>query len=796
MLKTYLILAFRQLRKHTLYSAINIAGLSVGIAIVLVLGCYLYFETSYETSHEKADRLYQVNSNLYWESFDAFAAYDLGPAIQQSIPGVKNVMRKHWGYGELKLRDDDKTKENGDVWFADNLYFEMFSFKAVAGDLSTSLKSPYSIVLSKSLATRLFKDPKEALGKTIEFNGDYLKADLTVTAVAEDAPKNTGMGFNALVSIDPLLQSKTYKESPRWANFFTYVELENQDALSQANAALPRLVNEYTAGEKIPYKTEIFLQPIRWMHLSHSDPRQGQDLGNIYLLSIIAIIVLAVAWVNYVNLSTARAIERAREVGVKKALGVLRKDLIMQFLLESFVVNGISLSIAIVLAVAFMPLMNDLSQQNLSLDFSNPTLLTGIASLLIFGTVISGLYPAFVLSSFRTTEVIKGVAVSQPMGFSLRKSLLVFQFATSLSLLIATMAIVQQVRFMESQDTGVKTEQVLVIPGPDQSDHKDEERAKSFKNSIKQLPSVENVSTSGVVPGGSYNLDTHLDFLGKSEEEGIYGANTMIIFSDMDFIETYQFKLLEGSNWNPDNKGDYDRIIINEATVAAFKLGTNKDAVGQKVVFDKHDTAEVIGVVKNFYWESMKVSHRPVVISPLEIYPRRTSILMKGDFENTINAVRELYRQHFPGTEFNYYFANDYYDRLYESDVRFGSIFGVFSIFAISVACLGLFGMATFTTYQRAREISIRKVLGASVVNIMTLLSTQFGKLMLIAIALSIPLSWFVVSKWLENYPIRIEVSVWLFIVPSILLLMLLSASVIVQVYRGANINPARVLRG
>ena len=796
MLKTYLTLAVRQLRKHALYSGINIFGLSAGIAIVLVLGQYVRFETSFDSFHEKSDRLYMLQSNLYWEDFDAFTAYDLAPMLKESIPGVKNVARKHFGYGEIILKDehgDKKTSES--TWFADNSFFDMFSFKAVAGDLSTSLTKPYSIVLSRTFAATLFKDPKDAIGKTLTFKGDFLSGDLTVTAVAEDMPANSGMGFNTLISIDPLIQSPTYQRDKRWANFFTYIELEDESILPQVNAALPRLITEYTAGQKIPYTPGIFLQPVEWGHLSNKDPRQGQDLGNIYLLSAIAIIVLAIAWVNYVNLSTARAIERAREVGVKKALGVMRRSLVVQFLLESFVVNAISLSIAIILALAFMPLMNELSQQQLHLDFTDPVLLFGISGILTIGTLASGLYPAFVLSSFRTTEVIKGISAGHSSGFSLRKGLLVFQFTTSLCLLIVTMAIIQQVIFMESQDTGVETSQVLVVNGPEHEDGNVDERAKSFKNSILALPSVQQVSTSGVVPGGSYNLDTHLDVLGKSEEEGIYGTNAMLIFSDMDFIETYKFKILEGRNWNSQNKGDYDRVIINEATVSAFKLGTNKDAVGQHIVLDKRDTLEVIGVARNFYWESLKVSHTPVILMPVEVFPRRTSILLNGDFENTISVVGELFRKHFPGNDYYYYFADDYYNRMYESDVRFGKVFGVFSIFAIGVACLGLFGMATFTTYQRAREISIRKILGASIVNIMKLLSTQFGKLMMIAIALSVPLSWVAVGEWLENYPVRIDISVWLFIVPSSLLLVLLSASVIVQVYRGANVNPAKVLR-
>lgn len=807
MLRNYLTLAARQLRKHTLYSAINILGLSFGIAIFLVLWCYIGFETSFDTHHEKADRLYQLNTTLYSLEHDPFTAWDVAPALQQSVPAIKNTARLHWSDGIFTMKNssgDKKKFHEGSVWFADNSLFQLFTFKPIAGNLAEALTNPYTIVLSRTLAAKMFSDPSEAIGKTIDLQCEWIKGEVMVTAVIEDAEKNSSLNYTSFVSMDPLIQSSFYQTERRWNNFFTYVELEDPSLLQKVNDAMPGFISEYKSGEKLTYKPEVYLQPVTDMHLSHRDPRQGKDMSNIYLFMTVAIIVIAIAWVNYVNLSTARSMERAREVGVKKALGVMRKDLVTQFMVESLTVNIVSLMIAVVLALLFLPVLNDIASQQYDLELTSWNQVTTLFGLLMFGTLVSGLYPAIMLSSFRTTEVIKGIAPSSAGGFSLRKGLIIFQFTASLCLLICTAAITQQVTFMKEQDKGLNTSQVLVVPGPEEATgdiehHFDtntlNERTKSFKNSLLQLPSVEQVSTSGVVPGGSYNHSTHMDIIGKAPEEITPGENTYVIFSDMDFMSVYKMTLLEGRDWDSKKRTDLNNVLVNEATVAAFKLGTNSDAIGQRIVVLR-DTMNIIGVVKNFYWESLKVTHHPIVLYPFEIFSRRISVLVNGDIDTTIEQVRSLYSQHYPGSEFDYFFADDNYNELYDSDIRFGTIFGIFTTFAMIVACLGLFGMATFTTHQRSREISIRKVLGASINSIMLLLSTQFGKLLIAAIVLSVPMSWFLVSRWLESYPVRIELSWWLFALPSMVLLLILTATVVVQVYRGASINPAKVLRG
>ena len=803
MLKNYLTLAVRQLRKHSLYSAINILGLSCGVAIFLVLWCYIRFETSFNSFHEKKDRLYVLNTTLYSLNMEGFTAWDVAPALKETVPGIADVARMHWDHGILSMKQDglEKSYNESGMLYADNSIFSMFTFKSLSGDLSNALSQPYTTVLSKSVALKFFADPTDAVGKTITMKAEWLSADLLITGVVEDAPDNSTMKFASFVSIDPLIQNEFYQTERRWNNFFTYVELDDQSSFTKVNDALPRFISEYKSGEKLTYQPEMLLQPITEAHLSR-DPRQGEDLGYIYLFIIVASIIIAIAWVNYVNLSTARAIERAKEVGIKKALGVLRRQLIIQFMTESVMVNVISLILAIILAGLFMPVLNELADRQLSLDLTNPEQVVVLVSLLLFGTLVSGLYPAIILSSFKTAEVIKGANTPQAGGFSLRKGLIVFQFTASLCLLICTSAIVHQVWFMEEQDKGLKTEQVLVVPGPAEAnliENADKlsvnfaQRTLSFKDRLLSLPNVQRVSTSGVVPGGSYNHSTHMDVVGKTQEEITPGENTYSMFTDFDFVDTYRMTIVAGRNWDVSRKTDYDNVIVNEAFVAGFHLGTNNDAIDKKVWMK--DTMNIVGVVKNFYWESLKLTHHPIVMMPVEVYPRRTSILVTGDMKGTIENVRSLYNEFFPNSEFNFFFADDNYNEMYASDLRFGAIFGLFTTFAIAVACLGLFGMATFTTHQRSKEISIRKVLGASITNIMLLLSTQFGKLLLVAILISTPLSWYLINSWLESYPVRVGISFWMFAIPSIGLLMMLAASVIVQVYRGANVNPSSVLK-
>jgi len=797
MFKNNLRIGFRHLFKRKLYSAINILGLAISLAACLVLWTYARFELTYDNFHPKADRVYRVNTSLYAVKVNPFTAYDVGPELKQSVPGIANYIRTHWAGAEITFRgagSDTKTVSVDDAQFADSTFFKVFKFKPVVGDLATSLNKPYSIALGKTLACRLFKGPESAIGQTVEFKCEMLTTNFTVTAVFEEGPENSNLRFPALASIDQIINSSFYREAPRWDNFITYVVLEKNVTPESLRDWFPYFVKGYLSGQRMTYVPEVVLQPLLELHLGRPDPRQGRDLSSVYFFLLISLLILVIAWVNFINLSTARALERAREVGVKKAIGVMRRQLVFQFLTESLLVNVISIFAAVVAASLLMRGVSEIVGKNIPLPIDQPFFYVVLLGLVGGGTLLSGIYPAFVLSSFKTVNVIKGTP-EKVGGVSLRKALIVVQFGASLVLLIFTAVIQKQIVFMKDADKGLKTDQMLIIPAADNITGNAEERTLAFKNKLLTLPNVDHVTTSGTVPGGSYNWDVHMSIAGKSEEEGIPGSNVYVIFTDIDFPETYRLTLKAGRNWDPNRPTDMHCVLINEASIIPFHLGTAEQAVGQKVVFDK-DTLTIIGVVKNFYWESLKVDHRQTVLWPVRTYTRRTSVHITGNVHRTIESIDKIFKEYFPGNTPDHYFLDDFYNRMYNDEIKFGVLTGVFSGLATIIACLGLFGLATFTTTQRMKEISIRKVFGASVKDIAQLMSWQFALPLFLATLLAIPLSWVGASSWLDNFPVRVSISWALFATPIFLLFLVAGLSTVFQVLRGARSNPATVLRG
>ncbi len=522
----------RHLYKRKLYSAINIFGLAISIAACLVLWTYVRFELTYDGFHPDADRVYRVNTSLYAVNVNAFTAYDVGPGLEHSVPGIETYVRTHWAGALITLRGpglDTKSVSVNDAQFADSTFFKVFKFKSIAGNLSTALNKPYSIVLGKRVAAQLFKNAEDAIGQTLDFKCEMLTANFTVTAVFDEGPENSNIRFPALVSIEQIINSSFYREAPRWDNFMTYIVLGKNVTPESLHDRLPYFVKEYLSGEKMTYVPEVVLQSLLELHLSRPDPRQGRDLSSIYFFLLISLLILIIAWVNFINLSTARALERAREVGVKKAIGVTRRQLVFQFLTESLLVNLISVFAAVAMAALLIRGVSEIVGKHIPLPVDQPFFYLVLMVLVGGGTVLSGIYPAFVLSSFKTANVIKG-ASEKIGGVSLRKALVVVQFGASLVLLIFTSVIQKQIIFMKESDKGLKTDQMLIIPAADNINGNAEDRTLAFKNKLLTLPDVDHVSTSGVVPGGSYNWDVHMSIAGRSDEEGIPGSNVYVIF--------------------------------------------------------------------------------------------------------------------------------------------------------------------------------------------------------------------------------------------------------------------------
>jgi len=811
MIGNYLKICLRNLMKRKLFSLINVLGLSIGMAVTIVLWTVVAFELSFDKYHAKANSVFRITSSIYSSGEQwAVVGYDLGPALQESIPEIKQFVRRHPFYGGAVVTyfsaiGNPVRFNEPNLQFVDASFLNVFDYSAHYGNLVGSLSRPYTMVMTKSMAEKYFGKDIDPVGKALHIS-QY--GEFQVTAVIDDPPENSHIDVDILLPMENLLNNADYKgANARLENFITYVELAAGVDKSVAESKMPGFLasylpkDPYTAGRlgnNGASNPVIQFQPITQIHLGDSSgagQREGGSISTVYFLIVISIFVLGIAWVNYVNLSTARAIERSKEVGIRKVVGTYKSQLMGQFFLESVVVNLISLLLAVLISFPLLDLLNNIMDKRFSLEFTGIQVWTWLISLLVVGSVISGFYPAFVLSSFKVTEVIKGSSRTGH-GLLLRKALVVFQFASSLALIVGTFVIYQQIQFMQNRSDEAAGEKILVLNGPKGLDSANfSTQLLSFKNALRQIPAISQVATSDAVPGGGYNWGIHAAKKGAAEQEQIKGQNMEVVFVDPDFLHTYGIKLAAGKNWDYTSATEMKAIIINEASVESFGFGSAQKAVEESMIFNEEYTAPVLGVVSNVHWYSLKNKFTPMVFWPQEVCAGWYSIVISHNIRETITQVEKLFKVHFPNAPFEYYFHDDFFNRQYQSDQRFGRLFSLFAMLAIIIACLGLWGLASFTSAQKVREIGIRKVLGASSIAIVELLSMQFLKLLLLACIVALPVVWIVSDKWLGNFAFRINLSYAVFLFPSMVLLILGMATVSIHTIRAAMANPAQSIR-
>lgn len=809
MLKNFFTLAIRNLLKRKLYSFINIFGLAIGVAVCLVILKYVEFELSYDRYHTNADNVYRTTTSAYrageYRGTGMISGFAQGPALLSDIPEVKRYVRTHPMYGGAVVsykRDtgDPSTFHEEQLQYVDSTFLDVFTCEALQGDLNTALDKPSSVVITKKMADKYFKKDEDPLGKVLKISGGWADGEYEVTAVIKDVPGNSHFLFDFLFPTHNLLQNGQYKQDNGWGwnNFVTYVELNPHTDARQVEAKLPAFVDKYLGKDlaESNSKNVLKLQPIRDIHLNPGLDYESSatvSVNTIYFFLVIAIFVMTIAWINYINLSTARAMERAREVGIKKSVGAHRRQLIYQFIFESVLVNFIGVVVATGMAIGLLPVLGELVGKTLVFDFGDYRFWAVLAGLFLFGSVVSGLYPAIVLSSFNIMEVLKGKSERAKGGFSLRKALVVFQFASSLVLIAGTFAIYRQMMFMKNQDKGLTMDQMLVVNGPSVVEQNTvRERLKSLKNQLKELPGVLSVATSAAIPGGGHNWGTGMRRDGTQQEESKDGK---IVWIDPDFVDTYGITLLAGKKFDPAVSSSMRAVLINEAALKTFGLGTAEEAIEKRMIIGG-DTTEILGVLKNYHWASLKTEHTPWLFKADTISGKYYTVhINSANMQATVAKIEALYKEAFPGNPFDYYFLDDFFNSQYKGEQQFGKVFSLFSMLAIVIACLGLWGLASFTTAQKLKEIGIRKVLGASVGSIMSLLSWQFFKLVLIASVIAIPLTWYGISLWLGGFAFRIGLQWDLFVVPVVILSVIALGTVSLQIFRGANINPAKILR-
>ena len=801
MIKNYLLIAVRSLRKNTVFTFINIFGLALGMAAFLFIIHYVRYEHSYEDFHAKADDIHRITLDIYNGSeyfvTDCETHAPMGPLLKREMPEVLDFVRMLSVDGKNEIKVGLKKSFAEKLYFADPSVFNVFSIDLLQGDKEQALVKPNQVVISASMARNLF-GKENAIGQTLELE----KTPYEVTGIMKDLPLNTHLKINLMFSHSTLLKTRQGYTEESWNgnNEFTYLLLAPETDLPAFNK---KLFDRSIALKPNIGDARYVAEPIKTIHLHSNKTYEPEPNGSarvVYFLTIIAVFIIVIAWMNYVNLSTARAVERAREVGIRKVMGSLRIQLIFQFLSESVVINLVAAILSAVLFEAGLPLFQQLVGEPLSQHFmGDPTYWYIFGAMLIAGTLSSGIYPAFVLSSFKPAAVLKGKFYSSRHGQLLRKGLVIFQFGVTVILIICVSTVYLQLDHLQTVDLGMSVEQTVAVRAPT-----NEGADSTYLQSLNKLRSdlladhhIVSVARAGSLPGLPYAelSSTMFTRTGVDESSGKFEYYYHSV--DADFFGTMNISFVAGRNFES-GQPNHERIVINETAVERLGFKSAEEAIGQKVDFYTRwpgEPSTIIGVVRNYYQRSPKENFIPMVYPYSEWVSFIVAKTKTEDVASTIAAIKNTFNNNYPNSTFDYFFIDEMYNDQYLAESRFGKVVVTFSVLAVLIACLGLFGLSSYTITQRTKEIGIRKVLGASVSQIVTLLSGNFIRVVLVASLLALPLAWLAMTEWLSGYAVRIELTAWIFIVPVAVIVVTALVTVSVQTVKSAMANPVDSLK-
>ena len=809
MLQSYLKIAFRNLRKNRVFSLVNIAGLGLGIAAFLLILEYVSYERSVNTFHKNLPTLYRMMGQDRDGNFYTQMAPAVAPLIKKEFPEVRDFCRvgeqSANGVVTLSTGKDNRlaqTFREDKVAYADGSFFTLFTFPLVRGSATTALTEPNTVALSAAKARTYFGDTKP-IGRTLTLNNQFGQTLYTVTAVYADMPRNSDLSFDAVFSLQTLANPANLNGNG-WARLDgfdgTYLTTFLQLAERADYKALEGKLDELKKKRDARDESRFLLQPATNMHLaaSLSDPyRTSGSLGFVYLLSGIAGLILVIAWFNYINLSTAGALKRAREVGVRKVVGAGRSQLIGQFLGESLLLNLVGFGVAFGIVMLLQNVFNEFIQKELSLSmlFTGGFWLVGLG-MLLSGALASGSYVAFAMTSFQPVQTLKGTFRTGRGGW-LRKTLVVAQFGASVVLVVATLVLYRQLQYMQDKDLGVQIDQRVVINGPQVGDERTlAPYTTALENQLSQLPYVKNFCQTGIVPGNNYNFNAGGITKQNPHPDDVKKSYSMGIIDDR-YLKTYGIGLVAGRNftvreaelaWEKSAK-----LMVNETAARQLGFASPAKAAGQ--VINWGQPYEIVGVVKDYHHQGLRQAIGPMIFLPRRSTANLTIQLTTSQIGRKIAELEKLYKASYPGNPFEYYFVDERYNEQYKSEQQYGQLFTIASGLAIFIACLGLFGLATFMTEQRNKEIGVRKVLGASVTSIVTLLSKDFLKLVLVAIILACPIAWYAMNRWLQDFAYKIDIEWWVFGLAGMLAVSIALLTVSFQSVRAALMNPVNSLR-
>ena len=804
MFKNYLLTTLRTITRYRIFTIINVTGLAIGMAGCILIMLYVTDELSYDHYHEKAEQIYRagIDGKIGEMEIQTYtSAAPIARTMVEEFPEVLNAVRFDGGGNQMITYKNRSFIEDG-IYYVDSTVFDIFSWNLLKGNPKTALANPNSLVLTETMARKYFGD-ENPMGQSLTFDN---RSEYKVTGVMEDVPHNSHLTFDFLASLSTLPHSR----SEQWMSdrYATYILLQGgitdkaiepklgdflqEHAGPQIEEQLGITMDEWLAGDN---RYGYFLEPLTGIWLDSEASMQPQPVGDkryVLIFALVAVFILLIACVNFMNLTTAKSSNRAREVGMRKVAGARRNQLIRQFLTESVMLSFIALVVAVALVHLMMPTFNNLTQKELTIPYlSDPWFIPGLLLLALITGLIAGSYSSISLSSFKIITVLKGRIQSGTKGAMFRSGLVVFQFAISVAIIIGTFVVYNQLQYMQNKKLGFDKEQVLVIKRP----HALSDQMETFKQELLKYPEITAAGASSQVPGSGFSGNVY-------QREGA-SSDQMIHFrtmsGDYDFPEAMGMTIKQGRYFSRDFPGDSSSVVINEAAVKTLgydnpvgrylmAYGANGEIINQ---------LKIVGVMENFHTESMHEQIPNVVIQyPDNLHAHYMAIRVNGqNLSQTLSKVENMWQEFLPRQPFDYFFMDNYFDELHKAEARTGKLLGIFSVLALFIASMGLFGLSSFITEQRTKEIGVRKVMGSTVSNILLLLNKQFTKWILVANLIAWPVAWYFMNDWLQNFAYRIDLSLLPFILVGIGSVLLAALTVSYQTFRAATVNPARSLR-
>jgi putative ABC transport system permease protein len=790
MFKNYLLIAFRNLKRNKLFSGLNIFGLGTGLACSLLIFLWVQDEVSYDRFNTHERYLYRVTARLAGVEA-AVTPAPLTQAVRGNIEGITNATKLVPIHSIVTVGDQAFDEKN--IFYADTNFLRMFSYPLVQGNKEAALSSPTEVVLTQSLAVKYF-GTENAIGRRLHVANDSAGSDLVVSAILKDIPANSHLHFDMLIPM--LLYDRTLNSNYVWGNYevYTYLQVDDHFNATALNLrSLERSIDAlYKQNDNTNSKGEFFLQPLRDIHLhSHLlvDVEGQGNLQHVTIFSLVAVFILVIACINFMNLSTALAGQRTREVGLRKTLGALRLQLIIQFLVESVLVSFVALLIGVGLAWLLLPVFNEVASKKISVNLPVLQIIPALVGVILVVGLLSGSYPALYLSSFRPVKVLKGLKMLQGQKSFFRNGLVVVQFAISVVLIVATLVVSNQLELVRKRDIGFDKENLMYLQIPQNGDVNSKYQV--LKASLNKYSGTSNYTLISNLPTYLTSGTANVHWQGEEPHEQSFFANIQV---DENFLKVFRMKLVAGTffSYAASDSVYNSRFVVNETALRTMKLDMNK-AIGKRMMINGQEGG-IMGVVRDFNFKPIQHPIEPLILS----YTGKGQVaVIRTSPDNLAQVIPEVKAAFHDVSDypFSYGFVNEDLNKLYLPEQQMGKLFKVFSFLSIVVSCLGLFGLATFSTQRRLKEIGVRRVLGASTGGILVLLVNDFLKLVVISLAIAFPIAWWTMDKWLDNYSYRIHLSWWIFLVAGAIALLIALITISYQSIKAVLTNPVKSLR-